>query len=145
MCLNSSLSFFISRPPKMAIYFSSHSSVCSACVYVQHKDVTQLNLREDFPFKKTSPFKKNLHASSVCMNVSPSHMGIHISDTWYIYFLLSIVLEIIINITMQLSFKFSSKDIQHYIYVDNDNWISSLYYILYVIEFESINDKPNNL
>ena len=49
---------FISRPPKMAIYFSSHSSVCSACVYVQHKDVTQLNLREDFPFKKTSPFKK---------------------------------------------------------------------------------------
>ena len=51
----------------------------------------------------------------------------------------------IINITMQLSFKFSSKDIQHHIYVDNDNWISSLYYILYVIEFESINDKPNNL
>ena len=79
------------------------------------------------------------------MNVSPSHMGIHISDIWYIYFLLSIVLEMIINITMQLSFKFSSKDIQHYIYVDNDNWISSLYYILYVIEFESINDKPNNL
>ena len=79
------------------------------------------------------------------MNVSPSHMGVDISNTWYIYFLLSIVLEMIINITMQLSFKFSSKDIQHYIYVDNDNWISSLYYILYVIEFESINDKPNNL
>ena len=79
------------------------------------------------------------------MNVSPSHMEIHVSNTWYIYFLLSIVLEMIINITMQLSFKFSSKDIQHYIYVDNDNWISSLCYILYVIEFESINDKPNNL
>ena len=145
MCLNSSLSFFISRPPKMAIYFSSHSSVCSACVYVQHKDVTQLNLREDFPFKKSSPFKKESSCIECLYECIPFSHGVHISNTWYIYFLLSIVLEMIINITMQLSFKFSSKDIQHYIYVDNDNWISSLYYILYVIEFESINDKPNNL
>ena len=66
MCLNSSLSFFISKPPKMTIYFSSQSSVCSPCVYVQHKDVTCCWTYEKiFQSKKLLHSKKILHASSV--------------------------------------------------------------------------------